>query len=209
MKYIRTVKLKYTSRIINHMTTNNEKILNVLKETKGYISTTELAEKTHIDLKNISRYTKQLEKEGSIERKTIQNGKIRVVNISLRPVREVEKKIEEEKRSVKLNLTKTQKIKIPEPSTIPGQEPSPYKEEWVKDMPVLKVVPLPEMGKNDSPISQLHGFKNILIKAVNNYLNGYRNAYNKAKATVRNPEFSETIRYYEDMLHAKEFLEQL
>ncbi|KKL62098.1 hypothetical protein LCGC14_2188630 [marine sediment metagenome] len=81
--FLRVVKFKYTSRIYYIMTRNNEKILKVLKETKRQLTTTELAEKTNIDIKNISRYTKQLEIDGYIERKTIQNGKIRVVNISL------------------------------------------------------------------------------------------------------------------------------
>jgi len=95
------------------MTRNNEKILKVLKETKRQLTTTELAEKTNIDIKNISRYTKQLEIDGYIERKTIQNGKIRVVNISLvseKPtIKEETKKIgiiPEEKKEIKITIPK-------------------------------------------------------------------------------------------------------
>ena len=62
---------------------NKIKILNVLEKQKGLISTTELANKTGINLGNITRYLKPLEKEGIIVRKTIQNGKIRVVNIGM------------------------------------------------------------------------------------------------------------------------------
>ena len=65
------------------MTTNNDKILKVLKTKKELITTTELSNETSIDIKNITRYLKPLENKGLIVRKTIQNGKIRVVMIEL------------------------------------------------------------------------------------------------------------------------------
>ena len=62
---------------------NKIKILNVLEKEKGLITTTELSNKTEIDLRNITRYLKPLENEGIIVRKTIQNGKIRVVKVGM------------------------------------------------------------------------------------------------------------------------------
>jgi len=38
-----------------------------------------------------------------------------------------------------LGFEKPKPPMAPKPSKIPGQEPVPYKEEWVKDMPILKV----------------------------------------------------------------------
>ena len=65
------------------MATNNEKILKALENENESITTTELANKTGIDVKNVSRYLKALENKGFIVRKTIQKGKIRVVMIKL------------------------------------------------------------------------------------------------------------------------------
>ena len=62
---------------------NKIKILNVLEKEKELITTTELANKTRIDIRNITRYLKPLEQEGIIVRKTIQNGKIRVVKVGM------------------------------------------------------------------------------------------------------------------------------
>jgi len=70
---------------------NKIKILNVLEKEKGLISTTELANKTGINLGNITRYLKPLEQEGIIVRKTIQNGKIRVVNVGMNTEKPIEK----------------------------------------------------------------------------------------------------------------------
>lgn len=65
------------------MTSNNDKILKALKTTKESMTTTELANKTGIDIRNITRYLKPLENKGIITRDTIQNGKIRVVKVEL------------------------------------------------------------------------------------------------------------------------------
>lgn len=65
------------------MATNNEKILKALENKKELITTTELANETSIDIKNISRYLKALENKGLIVRKTIQKGKLRLVKIGL------------------------------------------------------------------------------------------------------------------------------
>lgn len=72
------------------MTTNNEKILKALENKKELIKTTALSIETGIDIKNISRYLKALESKGLIVRKTIQNGKIRVVKIGLLKVKKGE-----------------------------------------------------------------------------------------------------------------------
>ena len=72
------------------MTPNNNKILMVLKDVNEPINTTLLAEKTGIDIRNITRYIKALEGEGKVIRKTIQNGQLRSVLISLAPT-QVEK----------------------------------------------------------------------------------------------------------------------
>lgn len=60
---------------------NNEKILEMLKPLEKEITTSELAEKVNIDIRNITRYLKDLETKGHITRNIIQKGKIRVVNI--------------------------------------------------------------------------------------------------------------------------------
>jgi transcription initiation factor IIE alpha subunit len=65
------------------MKTNNEKILDALEEKESEVSTTELAESTGINVKNISRYLKDLEKEGLIKRRTVQDGRKRFVYINL------------------------------------------------------------------------------------------------------------------------------
>ena len=65
------------------MTTNNDKILKVLETKRELITTTELSNETSIDIRNITRYLKPLENKGLIVRKTIQNGKLRVVMIGL------------------------------------------------------------------------------------------------------------------------------
>ena len=64
--------------------TNKEKILDYLKENPKPITTSDLAETTGIDIKNISRYLKALELDESILREIVQDGKIRVVYISLK-----------------------------------------------------------------------------------------------------------------------------
>lgn len=98
---LRVVKFKYTSRNIYIMIKNKEKILLNLKEIKGSITTTALAEKTGIDITNISRYTKALEKEGLVERKIEQKGRLRLVNISLLPEKLlIETKIVPEKKGI-------------------------------------------------------------------------------------------------------------
>lgn len=68
--------------VITTRKTNKEKIMDYLKENPKQIKTSDLAKTTGIDFKNISRYLKELESEGSILRKIVQDGKIRVVNIS-------------------------------------------------------------------------------------------------------------------------------
>ena len=78
MQVVENMVSKITTR-----KTNKEKILDHFKENPIRITTTKLAEKTGIDIKNISRYLKQLESENKISRETIQDGKIRVVYISL------------------------------------------------------------------------------------------------------------------------------
>lgn len=112
--FLRVVKFKYTSRIYYIMTRNNEKILKVLKEAKRQLTTTELAEKTEIDIRNISRYTKQLEIDGYIKRKIIQNGKIRVVNISIKEETKKIKMIPEEKKEIKITIPKKEQKIIAE-----------------------------------------------------------------------------------------------
>jgi DNA-binding transcriptional ArsR family regulator len=75
------------------MKTNNEKILDALKEKESEISTTELAESTGINVKNISRYLKDLEKKGLIKRRTVQDGRKRFVYIDLTTGRNSDKMI--------------------------------------------------------------------------------------------------------------------
>ena len=63
---------------------NKEKIYNLLLGSGQKLTTSEVSEKTGINIKNISRYLKILENEGKIERKTKQVGKIRYVYITTR-----------------------------------------------------------------------------------------------------------------------------
>lgn len=77
------MSIKIKEMNITTRKTNKEKILDYLKENPIQITTTDLAENTGIDIKNISRYLKQLESEKMVSRKTIQDGKIRVVYITL------------------------------------------------------------------------------------------------------------------------------
>lgn len=62
---------------------NETKILNFLKEYKNEIAVNILAEKTGIDLSNISRYWKSLEEQGLISYRTEQIGRIRTTYLSL------------------------------------------------------------------------------------------------------------------------------
>ena len=86
--------------------TNNEKIIEYLEETINPISTTDLANAVEIDIKNISRYLKELEQEEKIDREVKQIGKLRFVNISLKQKEEktalgsVKKQIIQEKESL-------------------------------------------------------------------------------------------------------------
>lgn len=68
--------------VITTRKSNKDKIMDYLKENPKQIKTSDLAKTTGIDFKNISRYLKELESEGSILREIVQDGKIRVVNIS-------------------------------------------------------------------------------------------------------------------------------
>lgn len=59
---------------------NREKIMDYLQQNSHVpITTTVLAEEIDIDIKNISRYLKQLEREEQIGRFSDQQGKIRFV----------------------------------------------------------------------------------------------------------------------------------
>lgn len=58
--------------------------MEALQGLKAPITTTELANITGIDIRNITRYLKPLENEGKIIRNTIQDGKLRLVKITLR-----------------------------------------------------------------------------------------------------------------------------
>lgn len=62
---------------------NKEKILDALKKANSRLSTSEIAGKTGIDIKNISRYLSALERSDRIERETVQNGKKRFVYVKL------------------------------------------------------------------------------------------------------------------------------
>lgn len=92
--------------------TNNEKIIEYLEEIINPISTTDLANAVEIDIKNISRYLKELEQEEKIDREVKQIGKLRFVNISLKQKKEktslgsIKKQIIHEKES----LTTSRKV---------------------------------------------------------------------------------------------------
>ena len=64
--------------------TNKQKIYNYLLEQNKALTTTGISKKTGIDIKNISRYLKALESEGSIIRNTIQEGKRRLVYVKIK-----------------------------------------------------------------------------------------------------------------------------
>lgn len=77
-----TMVIKNLEAILTTRKRNDEKIMEYLTDNPNSITTTDLAEKTGIDIKNISRYLKDLETRNLIKRNTIQDGKIRLVYIS-------------------------------------------------------------------------------------------------------------------------------
>ena len=74
-----------TSRI-----SNVDKIYNYLLEQDKALTTTEISNKTEINIKNISRYLKALESKGLIVRNTIQEGKRRLVYVKIKDNQNIE-----------------------------------------------------------------------------------------------------------------------
>ena len=106
------------------------RILEVLKQQPNEISGTELANKTSIDIKNLSKYTKELVESHEITERTDQNGKIRTKyytinrNTTDRPTPIVMTRKKEEITSRK-NSTTRPTMPEPKPEPEPVRIPAP------------------------------------------------------------------------------------
>ncbi len=161
------------------MTSNNDKILKVLKTKKELITTTELSNETNIDIKNISRYLKALEQKGIIVRKTIQEGKIRLVKIGMNTEKNIEKTTEvasDKKPDTKLNFDTEKKTLHPPPA------PRPPKQEIEQEF----FIDFNKIANNSS-------FQRFIIEAIKMSVPQLKNISARTSKEVMSKAFNERI----------------
>ncbi len=199
---------------VNQITTrksNKDKIMDYLKENPKQITTSNLAKNTGIDIKNISRYLKELESENSISRKIVQEGKLRLVYISL-----ITRKKNDTTRKNIIKTTddiptpkKKDKIENLEPNSHklnPKQriELTNYFNGLAEEVQTLgRTIPLDVKQKIVHDI-----FENLknLTKGMKYYLNAWNKRYNRyLKEKPENPLIDE----YQDMQETLEILKNL
>ncbi len=174
--------------------TNKEKILECLATRDGPITTTDLARETGIDIKNISRYLKQLERENKIKREVVQVGRIRLVKVSLTTRKEKIIVATKERKSLESNdTTRISDITTRNKTTIDFKIDSTrnFRKTRFKDEEILR-----ELFKNHRN----------LIKGVKYYLNAWKSRYERYKKTK--PE-NFLIDEYESMKKTLEFLYEI
>ena len=191
--------------------TNKEKIIDYLKENPKQIKTSDLAKNTGIDIKNIGRYLKELESEETILRAIVQDGRIRVVYISLI----TRKKNNTSRKSV---IRTTNDIPTPKKKEkIENLEPNNHK------LNPKQNIELTNYFNGLAAEVQLHGrtipldvkqkianeiFENLknLTKGMKYYLNAWNKRYNRyLKEKPENPLIDE----YQDMQETLEILKNL
>lgn len=148
---------------------NTDKIMNYLKlnttDHKNGFTTTWIADKCMINIKNISRYLKELEETRSIKRTIIQNGKIRTVRIRLLKDYEAykNKMIEEIKnipKEAKPLFDNTTRIKIDEIQ-------NDIKLKNVQKNQIQNIPEKPDHAKNIKQLSNNNEFlKKLIIRAT-------------------------------------------
>ena len=206
--------------------TNNERIIDYLNENSSRITTTDLAKKSGIDIKNISRYLKQLESENKIIREISQEGKIRVVYISLMTRKEnTTTRNHAKKSSPKSTAIQIKKAKKNKEPQIPQEKFNDQK----NSQQIVRVSINPREKELNNYISgmfnevQSYGrvipidtkqsivnnvFDNILnlTKGIKYYLNAWENRYQRyLKDKPENPLIDD----YRDMQKTLEFLSKL